>query len=417
MIGACDDAMNRLVKVALGVMTAIGGFVDIGNLVTSGITGARFGMSLTWAIVVATIGMTAYGEMAGRVTSVTGRPVFDTVRERLGVRTALLNLIAFILLTVLTLAAEIGGVAIVLALATGVNYLVFVPFVGAAVWLVAWRLKFSIMENVLGLLGLALVIFVVALFVLPTPWGQLWDESIRPTVPTGEGHPTYLFYAISLFGACVVPYQVVFFSSGAREEHWTPASLAEMRLNVAIGFPLGGLLSIAIMATSAVALRPAHVDVNSLGQVADPLTQAFGHWGLAIGLVGFFAAMFAAASECALSIGYAVSQLFGWTWGKDRKPRDAPQFHLVTLIGIAAATALILTSIDPIQVTIVAVVLGAAAIPLTYFPVLVVANDRDYMGGRINRGWFNAVSVAFLLLMVATSVATIPLLFLTKAGQ
>jgi manganese transport protein len=409
--------MKRIFKIALGVMTAIGGFVDIGNLVTSGITGARFGMTLAWAVAVGTLGMTLYGEMAGRVAVVAKRPVFHVVRERLGVRPALLNLIAFVVLSLLTLAAEIGGVAIVLELATGVNYLVFVPFVGVAVWLVVWRLKFSIMENVLGLLGLFLMVYVVVLFVLPTDSASLLHESFRPSVPADEGHATYAFYAISLFGACVAPYQVVFFSSGAREEHWSPASVTEMRFNALIGFPLGGLLTIAIMAAATIVLRPERADITHLGQVALPVTQALGTPGLAAALIGFFAAMFAAAAECALSVGYSIAQLFGWSWGKDRQPRDAPRFHLVCILGIVAAAAFILTGVDPITVTIVSVVLGAAAVPLTYFPLLVVANDRDYMGGRVNRRWNNAVSLTFLALMVATSLATIPLLLITKAGQ
>jgi manganese transport protein len=63
------------------------------------------------------------------------------------------------------------------------------------------------------------------------------------------------------------------------------------------------------------------------------------------------------------------------------------------------------------------VVLGAAAVPLTYFPVLVVANDRDYTGRRANRRWSNAVATIFLLLMAVTSIATIPLILFAKAGQ
>lgn len=211
-------------------MTAIGGFVDIGNLVTSGITGARFGMALTWAVIVGTLGMTLYGEMAGRVSAVAKRPVFHIIRERLGVRTSMANLVAFGVLSLLTLSAEIGGVSLVLELVTGVNYLIFVPIVGAAVWLVVWRMPFAVMENVLGLLGLCLVVYVVALFVLPTDWRSLWHGVTHPWVPAEQGHPMYFFYAISLFGACLVPYQVVFFSSGGREEHWTEKNLGEMRL-------------------------------------------------------------------------------------------------------------------------------------------------------------------------------------------
>lgn len=409
--------MSRLLKIALGVMTAIGGFVDIGNLVTSGITGARFGMSLTWAIVLGTIGMTLYGEMAGRVAAVAHRSVFHVIRERLGVRTALVNLAAFVLLSVLTLAAEIGGLALVLQLATGINYLIWVPLVGALTWLVAWRMRFSVMENLFGLLGLALLVYVVALFVLPTDWGALWHGATHPWVPPQEGHATYFFYVVSLFGACLVPYQVVFFSSGGREEHWTTRNLTEMRVNAVIGFPLGGLLSIAIMAAAVVVLQPLKIDVNHLGQVALPVAQALGPVGLVFALIGFAAAVFAAAAECALSIGYSVGQFFGWSWGKDRRPREAPQFHLVCLIAILVATAFILTSVDPITVTILAVVLGAAAVPLTYFPVLVVANDPDYMGRRVNRRWLNALATGFLGLMVITMVITLPLIFFTKAGK
>ena len=104
--------MTRLLQMTLGVVTAIGGFVDIGNLVTSGIGGARFGMSLTWAIVLGTIGMTVFGEMAGRVSAVAGRAVFHAVRERLGVRAALVNMISSAVLNLLTLSAELAGVSL-----------------------------------------------------------------------------------------------------------------------------------------------------------------------------------------------------------------------------------------------------------------------------------------------------------------
>lgn len=44
--------MKKLFAVALGVLTAIGGFVDIGDLVTNAVVGSRFGMSLAWVVVV-----------------------------------------------------------------------------------------------------------------------------------------------------------------------------------------------------------------------------------------------------------------------------------------------------------------------------------------------------------------------------
>lgn len=409
--------MSRVFQLALGVMTAIGGFVDIGNLVTSGITGARFGTSLLWAIVLGTLGMCVFGEMAGRVSAVGGRAVFHAVRERLGARTALVNMAASSVLNLLTLAAELGGVSLVLQMATGISYLVWVPVVALVTWLVIWGLPLKLLENVFGLLGLALIVFVVALFKLPADWGALWHGALHPSVPRGEGHPTYFFYAVSLFGACVVPFQVQFFSSGGREEKWTPESIPDMRVNAIAGFLLGGALSAAIMVAAVPVLNPLQVDVSHLAQVALPAAQALGVTGLAVAMVGFFAATFAAAAECTLSNGYVVSQYFGRTWGKMHRPAQAPLFHLVCLVSVVLATGLILTTIDPITLTLMAVVLGAAAVPLTYFPVLVVANDREYMGRYVNKMLSNTLGTVFLLIMIVTSLVTVPLLFITKGGQ
>ena len=75
--------MKRFLAIALGILTAIGGFVDIGDLVTNAQVGARFGMSLVWVVGVGVLGICVFAEMSGRVAAVSGRATFDLVRERL----------------------------------------------------------------------------------------------------------------------------------------------------------------------------------------------------------------------------------------------------------------------------------------------------------------------------------------------
>jgi Mn2+/Fe2+ NRAMP family transporter len=132
--------VKKLFALMLGVLTAIGGFVDIGDLVTNGLVGARFGMSLAWVVVVG-VGICVFAEMSGRVAAVSGRATFDLIRERLGPRVGVANLVASMLVTFLTFAAEIGGVALALQLATSVNRYLWILVVGAAVWLVLWRVN------------------------------------------------------------------------------------------------------------------------------------------------------------------------------------------------------------------------------------------------------------------------------------
>jgi manganese transport protein len=409
--------VKKVFGVALGVLTAIGGFVDIGDLVTNSLVGARFGLSLAWVVVLGVIGICVFAEMSGRVAAVSGRGTFDLVRERLGPRVGLANLLASMAVTLLTFIAEVGGVALSLELVTSVNYLLWIPLVAAAVWLVLWRTKFSIIENVFGMLGLALIVFAVAVWQLGPDWGVLWHDASHPAKPGTEGLPTYLYYAVALFGAAMTPYEVFFFSSGGVEEHWSESDIGTMRSNVLIGFPLGGLLSISIAATAALVLLPAGIQVDSLGQVGLPVAVAMGKVGLAVALLGFFAATFGAACETGLSVGYSIGQYFGWQWGKYVRPREAARFHLVLLLSAVIAAAVLLTTVDPVKVTEYSVVFSAVALPLTYFPILVVANDPDYMGDHVNGRLANGLGTIYLVLIVVAAVAAIPLMIATKAGM
>ena len=76
-----------------------------------------------------------------------------------------------------------------------------------------------------------------------------------------------------------------------------------------------------------------------------------------------------------------------------------------------------MTSVDPIHVTEDSVVFSAIALPLTYFPILVVANDRDYMGMHANGRLANGLGTFFLVVIVVVALAAIPLMVLTGMGS
>ena len=408
--------MKRLLGVALGVLTAIGGFVDIGDLVTNAVVGSRFGLSLVWVVGVGVLGICLFANMSGRVAAASGRATFEVIRERLGPRAGLANLSASFLINLMTVTAEIGGIALALQLASSVHYLLWIPVAALAVWLVIWRVKFSIMENVTGLLGLALIVFAVALFLLKPDWGSLAGQALAPAVPAEETASSYWYYAIALFGAAMTPYEVFFFSSGAVEEGWKVKDLVQSRINVLVGFPLGGLLSVAIAGCAAVVLLPAGVAVTSLSQVILPVAEGAGKVGLAFVLVGIVAATFGAALETTLSSGYTLAQFFGWSWGKFRRPAQAARFHLSMIICLFVGLAVLATGVDPVLVTEYSVVFSAIALPLTYLPILIVSNDPQYMGPHVNGRTVNVLAMIYLVIILVASIAAIPLMIVTGAG-
>lgn len=409
--------MKKFFAVALGILTAIGGFLDIGDLVMNAVVGSRFGLALVWVVLVGVVGICLFAEMSGRVAAVSGRATFEIIRERLGPRTAAANLVASFLINLMTLTAEIGGVALALQLASDVGRMLWIPVAAVAVWLVIWRVKFSVMENTAGLAGLCLIVFAVAVFALQPHWGELAHQAIQPVIPESESSAVYWYYAIALFGAAMTPYEVFFFSSGAVEEHWKTKDLGVSRLNVLVGFPLGGILSVAIAACATLVLLPKQIEVTSLSQVVMPVVEAGGKLALAFAIVGIVAATFGAALETTLSSGYTLAQFFGWPWGKFRRPAEASRFHVVMFVSIVVGVGVLFTGVDPVMVTEYSVVFSAIALPLTYLPILIVANDPEYMGDKTNGRLVNVFGSVYLVIIVAASLAAIPLMIVTGAGQ
>ena len=156
--------------------------------------------------------------------------------------------------------------------------------------------------------------------------------------------------------------------------------------------------------------------MTSLSQVVLPVAEAGGKLALAFAIVGILAATFGAALETTLSSGYTLAQYFGWSWGKFRKPAKAARFHLSMIICVLIAVAILATGVDPILVTEYSVVFSAVALPLTYLPILIIANDREYMGDNVNGRGMNLLGSVYLVVILAAALAAIPLLIITGAG-
>jgi manganese transport protein len=408
--------MNRLFAFTLGTLSAIGGFIDIGDLVADAQVGARFGLRLAWVTLFSVVGIMCFAEMAGRVALKTRRPAFELARSQLGPRYALLGVVGAFLVTGLLVMAELSGIALALQLATSVHYLLWVPVAAFLVLVVFWVLPFEVMEHLYGTLGLTMLVFVVAVFQLDPDWSRMWHSATTPRPVGDESWGTYLFFVITLIGAQMTPYEMFFFSSGAVESRWRPKDLVEMRVNVIIGFPLGGLLAIAIQTVAFLVFFDAGITVEHISQTALPVAVALGKIGLIVAIVGIFAATFGATLETLFASGYEIAQYFGWSYGKVQPPARAARFTTLTVGLLLASTALALTTLNPITVTIIAVVVSAALLPLLFLPVLLVANDRQVMGELANGRLSNAVGSGVLVISILVSFAAFPLLVLTRGG-
>ncbi len=407
--------MKGFLQIALGILSAIGGFVDIGDLVFNTQAGATFGFQLLWVVVIGVFGIVVYSEMCGRVAAISNRPVFDLIRERTGFSAALGTLIAAEVVNLMTCAAEVGGVAIVLQLLGGAPYRLLI--VGAVVGLavITWTLPFEWIERLFGYLGLCLLVFVVAVIKLHPHWGSVAHGFVPAISHTNR--LVFFYFAVGLLGAALTPYEVYFYSSGAVEDGWGAKDLRINKITSIVGYSLGGFLSFSLMIVAAVVFLPRGIDPQFLGTPAVGAMDALGKYGLLFALVGMLFAVGGAAIETSFSGAYNLAQFFGWEWGKRRRPGGAPRFTIAWIVIFVLALLIVMTGYDPVKITEYSVIFSVVALPLTFLPILLVANDEAYMGRHRNGRFSNIVGIAYFVVILAVSVSAIPLMLLTHGGQ
>lgn len=382
--------MKGILQVALGVIAAIGGFVDIGDLVFNSQAGASVGTPALWAVPVGVLGIMVFAEMSGRIVAVSKKPNFVLVKERYGTPLSTFTLVASLVLTVLTLAAELGGLGFVLNYFFDVSVSFFVLVALVAIAAAIYFLPFGGIERVFGYMGLALLVYIASSINLDPDWGEVG----RGFVPESHSAAVYWYFVVGLIAAALMPYEIYFYSSGAVEEEWTPKDMMVNRANAILGFGLGGLISVGILLTSAQLFKPAGISPTSIGSVALMAQQPYAELGLILAFVGILFAVGGATIDTAFSAAYNLAQHQGWKWGKRFRLLSEPRFTLslagFLLVGFAVAQ----TGVDPIELTEYAVIFSIPVLPLTYLPILLVGNDRSVMGAYVNGpiarvlGWF-----------------------------
>ncbi len=407
--------MKKWLSIILGIMTATGGFLDVGAFATAGVAGAKFGLGLIWAMLLGTVAIILLLEMAGRFAAVSGKTYMDAIREDFGFKFYLLPLTSELIANSLMLAAEIGGIAIALSLFTGISWHSVFPVAALLVWVLCWRAPFSLIENVPALLGLVTLSFVVAVFVLGGPQPEVLSTLWKPNIKQGE-LANYLYLSAAILGAIISPYLLYFYSSGAREEKWSEDDLVANRVTSIVGMGFGSLSAIALIFLAAIVLQPLNISASTLGEVGITMAKPFGVIGSLLFAGGLFACCLGAALEVALSVGYNIAQGLGWEWGEDKKPVEAARFNLAMTIFLLVAVAIGLIGIDPLQLALFGSTITALFLPISLVPLLVLMNDRQYLGDKTNRRFTNSAILLVLVIAFVVAAVSLPLEFLSGGG-
>ena len=399
--------MSAIVDLVLGIVTSIGGFVEVGSISTSAQAGSEFGFALLWAIAAASLMLALLVEMSGRLATIGKRSVAAAVRERFGIHFQIVPLGAEIALDTLLLAAEIGGAAIAVKLLTAVAFEWWILPLGFLVWLVLWFGGFSVVEYGIGLLGLVTLSFVFGAWRLhPDP--QALASGFVPSLPEHDA-VRYSFLAVGIVGATVSPYLVNFYSSGTIEEELKEEELWVNTVTSYVGTMFGSVVSMGVLVTSALTLAPLHIRVDSYEQAALMFVPPFGGWAVGLFALSLGIGCFGAALEIALNMGYVMAQVFGWPWGANKPRADCSRFSAAVGLVLLVACAIAVIGFDPLRLTTISVALTVLVMPLMVLPFLVLMNDRKFVKQHTNSLLGNGVLALLTVVGAIFALIIVPL--------
>jgi len=400
--------MKRLIEIALGIVTGIGGFLEAGSLATSAQAGADFRFDLVWAIVLGAICLAFLVEMSGRLSAISKHTLPDAIRERFGFRFFVLPLVIMQLVMLLVMATELGGVSLALQFISGVSYRWWAIPVAVLAWALLWKGTFGLVEKGVSVLGLVTVAFVVGALHLHPPMAEVARGAL-PRLPSHDS-AHYWFLAVSILGASISPYLFFFYSAGAVEDRWDVSQLTINRITAGAGMGFGGIVAIGALVLAGMIFHPAGIQVDSFDQLPLLLTSAFGHWGFVLFIASLAVACFGAAQEIALTSAYLMAQGFGWRWSENLPPAADARFSLTYTAITAVAIVPIAAGVDVLKLTNISMVFSAASLPLVAVPLLVIMNDRRFLRDYCN-GWLSNTVVSLIVaLAFVLAVVSFPLL-------
>jgi Mn2+/Fe2+ NRAMP family transporter len=382
---------------------------DPAGITTYSILGAEQGYALLWVLLLSTAALALFHEVALRMGVVTGQGLTGLVRERYGVRIALVGLAALLVANLGTTAAEFAGVAASLELA-GVSRYISVPIAAILVATLVIRGTFRRVEHVLLALGTLFVSYIAAGFLAGPDWGAAATGLLVPTPPRDSDG---LLITAAVVGTTLAPWGLAFIQSYAVDKRLRPSDLRWERVDVFAGALMTGVIGFFIVVASAATLNAQGRSIDDAADAATALEPLAGDLASTLFGAGLLGAALLAASILPLSTAYSVSEALGHESALDDSVREAPLFYGTYAVVMAAGAGLVLVPGAPL----VDILFGTQAlnavllVPLLAL-VLGISRDRDVMGEHASGRVGLALQVTTLVLVTGCTVALVATWFL-----
>jgi NRAMP (natural resistance-associated macrophage protein)-like metal ion transporter len=357
---------------------------DPSGIATYSQVGAQFGFGLSWTMVLTFPLMSAVQMISGRIGRVTGHGLAGNLVRNYPAWMANVLVALLLVANIINIGANLGAMADATALVTGLPafgfLLVFAIFCATA----EVMMRYQRYARVLKWLTLALLSYVVTLFMVRIPWAEAGRGLVWPSV---EWNGETLMMVVAILGTTISPYLFFWQASQEAEEvdddpHEKPlkcdpmegrVELKRIGVDTLIGMAASNLVALAIIMTTAATLNANGVmDIRTSADAAEALRPFAGEYASIIFALGIVGTGLLAVPVLAGSAAYALGEARRWPIGLDRKPKRAKAFYGTIVAATAIGALMNFTPIDPIRALIVAAIInGIVAVPVMAVMMLV----------------------------------------------
>jgi Mn2+/Fe2+ NRAMP family transporter len=378
------------------------------SMISYATSGAAYGIGFFLPFIVVTfLAATVVQEMAMRVGAVTHRGYGELVFQRYGHFWGWLSAGDLLLTNFLTLVTEF------IAIRVGLGFFgVPAPIgVALAVGLVAFSLgggRYWRWERAaLGLAAFNLLFVLAAVMVRPSPGSIGHALATWSPLPSGSLQ-TFLLLLVSNIGATITPWMVFFQQSAVVDKGMTPKDLPQGRIDIVVGGLLAATAGCGALVAASV-LFAHHVDLATLRGGAgfpEALRRAAGYPVAAVFALGLVEAGALAALTISASTGYAIGEALATGHSFNRRVQDAPVFYLLMLaIAVVAGGVVRIPGAPLLAITLNANLFATALLPAALVFLIMLANDGELMGTRVNGRLLNVVA-SLVVVCVAVAAAS-----------
>ncbi len=402
--------LKRLKEIGPGLLVTAA-FIGPGTITTCTLSGANFGYGLLWGIVFSILATIILQEMTVRLGIIGQLSLGEALQKQF--RSPLLKIITTILvisaIVIGNAAYETGnivGASLGVIEISGLSKIsigklslnIWGPVIGIIAFFILQKGSYKIIEKIITALVLIMSLsFITTAIIIGPNLLELVKGMFEPSVPKNS-----IYMIIGLIGTTVVPYNLFLHSSTVMEKWKDPKNLPIARADLFISVLLGGLISISVVITSAVAFYGTSTSITGASDLANQLKPLLGEWSGIFMSIGLFAAGISSAITAPLAAAYATTGILN-----KESNYSSFWFRIVWKIILVIGIIFSAFGFNPIQIIVFAQLTNGLLLPLIAIFLLVVMNNSSILKKYKNNNIQNILAYFIIILTVLLGAKSI----------